>query len=155
MGVTSLWVSRRLAASPSPGPWHGGATLGLASRMSEDGGKRGVPMSTLTVHPPGVRARVPVSDAQTIERSLQAAYARERIEELVGAILEDVLSPSRIDLPPWHDDAPFKAGFALAVREVSEVTADLLAEHLTILLETAPPRLAVRLAAAPRFVENS
>jgi len=112
-------------------------------------------MSTLTVHPPGVRARVPVSDTQTIERSLQAAYARERIEELVGAILEDVLSPSRIDLPPWHDDAPFKAGFALAVREVSEVTADLLAEHLTILLETAPPRLAVRLAAAPRFVENS
>jgi hypothetical protein len=112
-------------------------------------------MSTLTVHPPSARARVPVSDAQVIERSLQAAYARERIEELVGAILEDVLSPSRIDVPPWHDDASFEEGFAIAVREVTEATGDMLAEHLAILLETAPPRLAVRLAAAPRFIDNA
>jgi hypothetical protein len=112
-------------------------------------------MSTLTVHPPGARAPVPASDAQAIERSLQGAYARERIEELIGAILEDILSPSRIDVPPWHDDAPFEEGFADAVREMTEATADMLAEHLTILLETAPPRLAVRLAAAPRFVDNS
>ena len=88
-------------------------------------------MATLTVHPPGERARIPASDAQAIERSLQAAYARERIEEFVAAILEDTLSPSRTDVPPWHDDAPFEADFALAVREVSEATADLLREHLT------------------------
>jgi len=112
-------------------------------------------MATLTVHPPGERARIPASDAQAIERSLQAAYARERIEEFVAAILEDTLSPSRTDVPPWHDDAPFEADFALAVREVSEATADLLREHLTILLETAPPRLAERLAAVPRFVDTA
>jgi hypothetical protein len=118
-------------------------------------GKRGASMSTLTVHPPGVRARVPVSDAQAIERSLQAAYARERIEELVGAILEDILSPSRNDVPPWHDDASFEEGFALAVRDITEAAGDMLAEHLVILLETAPPRLAVRLAAAPRFIDQA
>jgi hypothetical protein len=118
-------------------------------------GKRGGSMSTLTVHPPGARAPVPASDAQTIERSLQAAYARERIEELVGAIFEDVLSPSRTDVPPWHDDAPFEEGFAEAVHDVADATADMLAEHLAILLETAPPRLAVRLAAAPRFVDDA
>ena len=116
---------------------------------------RGGFMSTLIVHPPGVRAPVPVSDAQAIERSLQAAYARERIEELVGAILEDILSPSRSDVPPWHDDASFEEGFALAVREITEAAGDMLAEHLAILLETAPPRLAVRLAAAPRFIDNA
>ena len=96
-----------------------------------------------------------MSDAREIERSLQAAYARQRIEEVIRAILEDALSPSRMDVPPWHDDAVFEAEIARAVTEMTDDTTDLVAEHLAMLLETAPPRLAMRLAAAPRFVDQA
>ena len=112
-------------------------------------------MPTLIVHSASARARIPVSDAQAIERSLQAAYARVRIEELVRGILEDALAPARLDVPLWHDDAAFEAEFAQAVAEITEATTDLVAEHLAMLLETAPPRLAVRLAAAPRFMDHA
>ena len=112
-------------------------------------------MPTLTVHSAGLRARIPARDAEAIERSLEAAYTRERIEELVRGVLEDALSPTRLDVPPWHDDAAFEADFARAVAEVTEATTDLVAEHLAILLETVPPRLAVRLAATPRFIDQA
>jgi hypothetical protein len=112
-------------------------------------------MPTLIVHSATVRARIPLSDAQAIERSLQAAYTRERIEELVRGILEDALSPTRLDVHPWHDDSAFEAEFTQAVADITDATTDLLAEHLAILLETAPPRLAVRLAAAPRFMDQA
>jgi hypothetical protein len=112
-------------------------------------------MPTLMVRSSGTRARIPVSDARAIERSLSAAYARERIAELVRGVLEDALSPARVDVPPWHDDAAFEAEFARAVADITDATTDLFAEHLAILLETAPPRLAVRLAAAPRFMDHA
>ena len=60
-----------------------------------------------------------------------------------------------IDLPPWHDEAPFEAEFGTAVTEISEATTDLVAEHLSMLLETAPPRLAMRLAAVSRFQDHA
>ena len=112
-------------------------------------------MPTLIVHSAGLRARIPASDAQAIERSLQAAYTRERIEELVRGILEDALSPARLDAHPWQDDAVFEADFIQAVAEITDATTDLVAEHLATLLETAPPRLAVRLAAMPRFMDQA
>ena len=111
-------------------------------------------MPTLIVHPSGVRAQVPVSDAQAVERNLHAVYARARIEELIRGILEDALSPSRLDVPAWQDEAPFEAEFAEAVKAITDATTDLVAEHLATLLETAPPHLAVRLAAAQRFHDH-
>ena len=112
-------------------------------------------MPTLVVHSAGLRARIPASDAQAIERTLQAAYTRERIEELVRGILEDALSPEGFDALPWRDDAAFEADFARAVAEVTDATTDLVAEQFATLLRIAPPRLAVRLAAAPRFMDHA
>jgi hypothetical protein len=112
-------------------------------------------MPTLMVHSSGPHGLIPASDARAIERSLRDAYARQRIEEILRAVLEDALSPARLEVPPWHDDAVFEAEFARAVTEMADETTDLVAEHLAILLETAPPRLAVRLAAASRFVDHA
>lgn len=84
-------------------------------------------------------------------RGLQAAFAVERIEEVLHAVAEDALSPSRVEVLPWHDEAIFEADLRQAIREITEAANDLLAERLTDLLETAPPTLAGRLAAAPRF----
>lgn len=112
-------------------------------------------MPTMTVQSSGLRTPTLASDAHAIGRSLHDVYARERIEELVRGVLEDALSPSRPDAPPWHDDIAFEAGFARAVIDITDVATDLVAEHLAILLETAPPRLAGRLAAASRFTEQS
>jgi hypothetical protein len=103
----------------------------------------------------GLRARDPLTDPQVIERSLDAAYARQRIQEIVRAVLEDALSPARLDtVQPWHDYAAFEAELVEAVRDITDTTTDLVAERLAMLLETAPPRLAGRLAAAPRFMAH-
>jgi hypothetical protein len=112
-------------------------------------------MSTLIVPSSGVRARVPNGDAHAIERTLQTTYARERIEEIVRGILEDALIPVRLDVPPWHDDAAFEAEFAAAVADVTNETTDLVAQHLAILLETAPPGLAARLASVSCFADHA
>jgi len=112
-------------------------------------------MPTSTIHSPGARASIPASDARVIERNLRSAYARQRIEEIVRAILEDALCPAGTDVPPWHGDALFEAELVRAVTDIGGQTTDLLAEHLAMLLETAPPRLGVRLAAAPRFVDQA
>ena len=112
-------------------------------------------MPILMVPSSGVGARIPVSDARSIERSLHAAYAHQRLEEIIRAILEDALNPARMDVPPWADDPLFEAEFARAVTDMADQTTDLVAEQLAILLETAPPRLAMRLAAAPRFVDQA
>ena len=95
-----------------------------------------------------------MTDPQAIDRSLRAAYARQRVDELVRAILEDALSPGRLDVQSWHDDAAFEAELAEAVRDITDATTDLLAESLAMLLETAPPRLAGRLAGAPQFMDR-
>ena len=112
-------------------------------------------MPTMIIHASGVRAPSPLTDPQVIDRSLRAAYARPRIEEIVRAILEGALSPSRLDVSPWHDDAAFEAELVEAVRDITDATTDLVAESLAMLLETAPPRLAGRLAAAPRFMDHA
>ena len=112
-------------------------------------------MPTMIIHSSGLRARSPITDPQAIDRSLHSAYARPRIEEAVRAILEDALDPSMVDVPPWHDDAAFEAELAEAVREITDATTDLVAESLAMLLETCPPRLAVRLAATPRFRDHA
>ena len=113
-------------------------------------------MPTMIIHSSGQRARHPLTDPQAIDRSLHAAYARQRIEEIVRAVLEDALSPARFDVvQPWHDDAAFEAELVAAVRDITDATTDLVAESLAMLLETAPPRLAGRLAAAPRFMDHA
>ena len=112
-------------------------------------------MPTMTIQPTGAHARSPLTDPQVIDRSLHAAYARQRIEEIVRAVLEDALSPARLDVPPWHDDAAFEAELVAAVRDITDATTYLVAESLAMLLETAPPRLAGRLAAAPRFMDHA
>ncbi|MFL5678930.1 MAG: hypothetical protein ACJ77X_14995 [Chloroflexota bacterium] len=95
-----------------------------------------------------------------IDRSLEAAYARQRIEELVRGVLEDALSPAcvvpaRVDALPWDNDVSFQAELTAAVGDVTDATTALVAERLSMLLESAPPRLAGRLAAAPRFMERA
>ena len=112
-------------------------------------------MPTMIIHSSGPRARHPMTDPQAIDRSLHAAFAHQRIEEIVRAVLEDAMSPARFDVPPWHDDAAFEAELVSAVRDITDATTDLIAESLAMLLETAPPRLAGRLAAAPRFMDHA
>ena len=112
-------------------------------------------MPTTIIHSSGLRARGPLTDPHMIDRSLAQAYARPRIEELVRAILEDALSPAPFQAPPWRDDPLFEAELAEAVRDITGATTDLVAETLAMLLETAPPRLAVRLAAAPRYAGHA
>ncbi len=112
-------------------------------------------MPALIIHSSGTHARRPLTDPQAIDRSLHAAYARQRIDEVVRAIFEDALSPSRVDVPPWHDDAAFEAELAQSIVDITDATTNLLAERLAMLLETAPPRLAGRLAAVPRFMDHA
>jgi hypothetical protein len=112
-------------------------------------------MPAVIVHSSGSRDRRPLSDPHLIDRSMHGAYARQRIEEVIQAVLEDALSPARLDAPPWHDDAAFEAELAAAVRDITDATTDLVAESLAMLLETAPPRLAMRFAAAPRLLDHA
>ncbi len=111
-------------------------------------------MPTLMVHSTGSGALVPMTEAQAIRRCMHVAYAHERIEELVRGILEDALSPAPMDVRPWDDDPLFEAEFGQSVADITTATEDLVAEHLTILLETVPPRLARRLAVSPRSFEK-
>jgi len=95
--------------------------------------------------------RISVGEAPQITRGLHAAYARERIEEVIRAVVEDALMPCPADVVPWHDEVRFGDDLQRAIHEIAEMTNDRLAERLTDLLESAPPVLAGRLAAAPRF----
>ncbi len=95
------------------------------------------------------------TDDAAVVRGLHAAYARERLEEVIRAIAEDALNPWQPDQAPWHDEAPFEDDLLEAVREIATTTNTLLAERLTELLDSAPPRLAGRLAAAPRFSDQA
>ena len=95
--------------------------------------------------------RISAGEASEVRRSLQAAYSRERIEEVIRAVVEDALSPSRVDVLPWHDEVRFERDLHLVIQEIADTADRQLAERLTDLLESAPPTLAGRLAAAPRF----
>jgi hypothetical protein len=96
---------------------------------------------------------MPAADAHEVIRGLEAAYARQRIEEVIRAVAEDALIPCRVDVPPWHDEAQFKDDLRDAVVEIAETANALLAERLSDLLDSAPPALAGRLAAAPRHAD--
>ncbi|HEV8403456.1 MAG TPA: hypothetical protein VGQ31_10525 [Candidatus Limnocylindrales bacterium] len=87
-------------------------------------------------------------------RALHAAYARERLAEVIRAIAEDALSPSATDALPWRDEAVFDTDLQRAVDEITEATTILLTEALSDLLETAPPRLIGRLASTTRFADR-
>lgn len=89
-----------------------------------------------------------------MERSLSAAYARVRLEEVIRAVAEDALNPSRSDLL-WHDESRFEDTLRDAVEEIAQAATGLLAVRLTDLMDTAPPRLAGRLAAVPRWFEDT
>ena len=112
-------------------------------------------MPTLTGHPSGTRAPVTGGDRLAITRILDAAYARERIEDVIRAVAEDALNPGRSDALPWHDEAAFEDDLGRAVREIAAATNVLLVARLTDLLESAPPRVVVRLGSVPRWPEQA
>jgi hypothetical protein len=91
--------------------------------------------------------------ANEVIRGLDAAYARQRIEEVIRAVAEDALVPCRVDVLPWHDEAHFEDDLHDAVVEIAATANALLAERLSDLMESAPPALAGRLAAAPRLAD--
>lgn len=112
-------------------------------------------MATLVERNPASEAQSPAADDRHLTRSLHAAYARERIEEVVRAIAEDALNPSTVEFVPWHDEGHFEDELHEAVREIADTANGLLAARLATLLESAPPRLAVRLASAKGFPDLS
>jgi hypothetical protein len=90
-----------------------------------------------------------------VSRGLYAAYARERVAEVIRAIAEDALNPNPIGVPPWRDELGFDADLRRAVDEITEATTVLLTGALSDLLETASPRLIGRLASTTtRFADR-
>ena len=110
-------------------------------------------MPTVTARSSGTRAPLSVADSHEVIRGLDAAYARQRIEEVIRAVAEDALVPCRVDVLPWHDEASFEDDLRDAVKEIAETANALLVERLSDLLDSAPPALAGRLAAAPRLAD--
>jgi hypothetical protein len=108
-------------------------------------------MPTVITRSSVTAVRISAGEASEVRRSLHAAYSRERIEEVIRAVVEDALSPSRVDVLPWHDQVPFERDLHCVIQEIADTADRQLAERLTDLLESAPPTLAGRLAAAPRF----
>ena len=108
-------------------------------------------MPTVMTRSSATTVRISAGEASEVTRNLHAAYSRERIEEVIRAVVEDALSPSRIDVLPWHDEIRFGDDLQRAIHEIAETANGQLAERLADLLDSAPPALAGRLAAAPRF----
>jgi hypothetical protein len=96
----------------------------------------------------------PAIDIKAVPRALYAAYARERLAEVIRAIAEDALSPNPTDVLPWRDEPGFDADLRRAVDEITESTTVLLTSALSDLLETASPRLVGRLVATTRFTDR-
>jgi hypothetical protein len=93
-------------------------------------------------------------DQRAVPRALHAAYARERLAEVIRAVAEDALSPNPTDDLPWRHEAVFDADLRRAVDEITQATTVLLTDALSDLLATAPPRLIGRLASTPRFADR-
>lgn len=111
-------------------------------------------MPSLTGQPYDTGLPRSATDESVIERSLAAVYARARLEEVIRAVAEDALDPSRSDAL-WHGESGYEAALREAAEELAEATAALLAARLTDLMETAPPRLAGRLTSVPRWFEDT
>ena len=103
----------------------------------------------------GAAVRFPVDRHPAVAHDLQAAYAHERIEEVIRAVAEDALSPGLDGAPPWRDEIDFSDELLTAIQEVTDAADRLLAERLTELLATAPPNLVGRLGTASRLTHPS
>lgn len=112
-------------------------------------------MPTLVGPTQGSGVQVAPSEVRPVTRILEAAYARERIEDVVRAVAEDALNPGRSDVLPWHDEAQFEDDLDRAIREIAAAANVLLAARLTDLIDTAPPRLVGRLKSVPRWPEQA
>ena len=93
--------------------------------------------------------------SRPVTRTLEAAYARERLEDVIRAVVEDALDPGRTDVLPWHDEAAFEADLDKAVREIAAATNVLLAARLMDLIESAPPKVTGRLSSVQRWPEQA
>jgi hypothetical protein len=116
---------------------------------------RGELMPTLVSHSSGSGFRIAPSDGRPVSRILEAAYARERLEDVIRAVAEDALNPGRDDSLPWRDEAAFGDDLDRAINDIAAAANLLLAERLTDLIESAPPRVAGRLASVPRWPEQA
>jgi hypothetical protein len=112
-------------------------------------------MPTVAGPSSGMGARIPTSDGRPLTRILEAAYARERLEEVIRAVAEDALHRGRSEVLPWHDEAAFADDLDRAIREIAAAANVLLAARLADLIESAPPRVAERLASVPRWHEQA
>jgi hypothetical protein len=112
-------------------------------------------MPTVVSHSSGSGFRIVPSDGRPVTRILEAAYARERLEDVIRAVAEDALNPGRDDRLPWRDEAAFGDDLDRAINDIAAAANLLLAERLTDLIESAPPRVAGRLASVPRWPEQA
>ncbi len=94
-------------------------------------------------------------EVRAMTRILDAAYARQRIEDVIRAVAEDALNPGRSDALPWRDETAFDDELGAVVREIAAAANVLLTTRLTDLLGSAPPRVVERLAAAPRWQDQA
>jgi hypothetical protein len=111
-------------------------------------------MPTLTGPSSGLGAQGS-HEVRAVTRILEAAYARQRIEDVIRAVAEDALSPGRSDTLPWRDESAFDDEFEAMIREIAAAANVLLTSRLTTLVETAPPRVVDRLAAAQRWQDQA
>ena len=96
------------------------ATRWLGERGRGGPGERGGAMPTVITRSSVTAVRISAGEASEVTRSLHAAYARERIEEVIRAVVEDALSPSRIDVLPWHDEIRFEDDLTRAIQEIAD-----------------------------------
>lgn len=112
-------------------------------------------MPTLVGPSSGIASPRAAHGVRPVTQILEAAYARERLEDSIRAVVEDALAPSRSDVLPWHDEAGFEADLENVVREIAAAVNVLLAARLVDLIDSAPPRVAGRLASVPRWHEHA
>jgi hypothetical protein len=99
--------------------------------------------------------RAAAFDGPAVSRHLAAAYARERIADVVRAVAEDALDPALSDISPWNDEPAFEDDLNRLVAEIAGATNGLLADGLADLLGSAPPRVVGRLATAGRWPDHT
>jgi len=112
-------------------------------------------MPTVVGHSSGLGAQIVLKGGRPVTRILDAAYARERLEDAIRAVAEDALNPGRYDGLPWYDEASFGDDLDRAIRDIADAANLLLAERLADLIESAPPRVAGRIASVQRWPEQA
>ena len=117
---------------------------------SEAGGTWGAGMPALADRPSGATT---VGTDQVANEGFAPRTRVSGSRRSIRAIAEDALSPSQSDVLPWRDESLFEADLRAAVADVTEATTVLLVRRLTDVMDSAPPTLVGRLAAAPRFAD--